>query len=121
MAVKTLTEANFDETINRPGIVLVDFWAEWCGPCKQFAPIFEDSSTEHLDILYGKVDTESETNLAQAAEITAIPTLMIFRDGVLVFSQPGALAKKALEEVVQAIEALDMNKVKQEIADYDKN
>ena len=90
MASTTLTAQNFEKTILEEGTVLVDFWAEWCGPCKRFAPVFEEASQQHSDIVFGKVDTEAEQALAAAANITSIPTLMAFRDGILVFAQPGA-------------------------------
>lgn len=111
MATTTLTEAEFEKTVTAPGITFVDFWAEWCGPCKQFGPIFEAASEKHPDAIFAKVDTETEQGLAQAANITSIPTLMAFRDGVLVFSQPGAIPAAGLEEVITAVKALDMDDV----------
>ena len=92
--------------------MLVDFWASWCGPCRSFAPVFEKASEKHPDILFGKVDTEAEQSLAAAAQIRSIPTLMAFRDGILVFSQPGALPATALEQVIQAVRDLDMDEVR---------
>lgn len=116
MAPTTFTEGTFDEAVARDGIVLVDFWAAWCGPCRMFAPIFEQASTNHPDIVFGKVDTEAEANLAGAAGIRSIPTLMAFRDGILVFSQPGALPAKSLEEVISAVRALDMDEIRAQVS-----
>jgi thioredoxin 1 len=116
MATVTLTEQVFEETVTSNDIVLVDFWAAWCGPCRMFAPIFEGASEEHPDIVFGKVDTEAEQNLAAAAGITSIPTLMAFREGILVFAQPGALPKESLEKVVDAVKGLDMDEVRAQVA-----
>jgi thioredoxin 1 len=113
MATTALTKDTFMDTIAGDGIVLVDWWAGWCGPCRRFAPIFEQVSNEHPDITFAKVDTEAEQGLAAAAGITSIPTLMAFRDGILVFSQPGMLPAAALEQVVAAVRELDMAEVRQ--------
>lgn len=116
MATQTLTESTFEQTIKENDIVLVDFWADWCGPCKMFATVFEASSEENPDVVHGKIDTEAERAIASAAGITSIPTLMAFREGVLVFSQPGALPAPALAQVVDAVKGLDMDDVRAQIA-----
>lgn len=119
MASTTLTAENFEKTVLAENIVLVDFWAEWCGPCRQFAPVYEAASEQHDDIVFGKVDTEAEQALAQAANITSIPTLMAFRDGILVFAQPGALPASALQQVIDGVRGLDMDTIRAEVAQQD--
>jgi thioredoxin 1 len=116
MTIVDLTADAFDKTITDNDIVLVDFWAAWCGPCRSFAPIYERVSAKHPDIVFGKVDTQAEQNLAAAANITSIPTLMAFREGVLVFGQPGALPEQALEQVISAVRALNMDEVHAKVA-----
>jgi thioredoxin 1 len=109
-----LTAETFESTVTANDIVLVDFWASWCGPCRQFAPVFEQASEDHPDIVFGKVDTEAEQSLAAAAQITSIPTLMAFKDGTLVFAQPGALPPQALEQLVGAVRDLDIEAARRE-------
>lgn len=119
MATHDLTEAGFEQAIKDNDIVLVDFWAQWCGPCRQFAPTFEKSAEKNTDIFHAKVDTEAEQQLAAAAQITSIPTLMAFREGILVFSQPGALPPAGLQQVIDGVKALDMDDVRKQIAEQD--
>ncbi|HYZ52307.1 MAG TPA: thioredoxin, partial [Streptosporangiaceae bacterium] len=111
MSTIALTKDTFEDTVTQPGITLVDWWASWCGPCRMFAPVFQAASEQHADITFGKIDTDDQQELAAAAQITSIPTLMAFRDGVLVFSQPGALPAPALEQVIEAVRGLDMDEV----------
>jgi thioredoxin 1 len=115
-----LTEATFEQTVNGDGIVLVDFWADWCGPCQMFAPIYEQASETHDDVVFGKVDTEAEQALAARFGIRSIPTLMAFREGVLVFAQPGALPEPALQQLIGAVRDLDMDDVRRQVAETEE-
>jgi thioredoxin 1 len=117
MATTELTAQNFEKTVLDNGTVLVDFWADWCGPCQRFGPIYEDVSEQHDGIVFAKVDTEAEQALAAAVNITSIPTLMAFRDGILVFRQAGALPKESLQSLISQVGALDMDAVRAELAE----
>ena len=119
MATVELTQDNFNEVVGGDGLVLVDFWAEWCGPCKMFGPVYEKSSETHADITFGKVDTEAQGELAQAFQISSIPTLMAVRDGVVLYSQAGALPSASLEDLIGQLRAVDMEEVKAQIAAHE--
>ena len=116
MTAVALTQDTFEATIEQDGIVLVDWWASWCGPCRQFAPVFEAAAEANPDIVFGKIDTEAEPQLSASARIMSIPTLMAFRDGILVFSQPGALPAPVLDDLIGQVRALDMDEVREQLA-----
>ncbi|NPA50699.1 MAG: thioredoxin [Epsilonproteobacteria bacterium] len=121
MALETLTKENFNEKVQSHQIVVLDFWAPWCAPCRQFAPIFEEVAKEHPDILFGKINTEEEQELAAYFQIRSIPTVMVIKEGIVVFSQPGLLPKDALEDIIKQVKELDMDKVREEIEKEQKN
>jgi thioredoxin 1 len=120
MPTQEITKETFNDTINNNDIVLVDWWASWCGPCRSFAPVFEEASGRHTDIIFGKVDTEAQPELAAMAQITSIPTIMAFREGVLIFSQAGALPGPTLEELIGKVRELDMAPVHAALAEEDE-
>jgi thioredoxin 1 len=121
MATIALNEANFESTIQAEGLTLIDFWADWCGPCKMFAPIYDKVSEENPGVTFAKVDTEAEQNVAAMCGIQSIPTIMVFRDGILLFNQAGALPEHSLKEIVAAAQALDMDEVRREIENDQQN
>ena len=121
LKTQEITVQNFENVVAKEGIVLLDFWASWCAPCRKFAPIFEEAAERHPDLVWGKVDTEAQTELAGAFEVRSIPTLMIFRDGIRLFSQAGLLPSQALDDLVSQVRALDMDDVRRQIADAQNN
>ncbi|MDB5799827.1 MAG: trxC2 [Rhodocyclales bacterium] len=121
MTTLEITEDNFNETIEKNAIVILDFWAAWCGPCKSFAPTFEAASEKHQDIVFGKIDTEAQQGLAGAFDIRSIPTLMILRDQIMIFRESGALPASALEELITQVRALDMDEVRASVAAQEDN
>jgi len=121
MATIELTKDNFEETITGNETVIVDFWAEWCGPCRMFAPTFEQASEEHADIVFGKVNTEEQQELAGMFNIRSIPTLMVFRDQIVLYSQPGALPPEMFQSLVDQVKAIDMDDVRRQIAEHEAN
>ena len=119
MATVELTAKNFQEHVEKPGILLIDWWATWCGPCRAFAPIYEKASDKYTDVVFGKIDTDAEQELAAMFEIRSIPTLMIFRDQVLVFARPGMIPGAALDDLVEKVKALDMVEVQRKVAEQE--
>jgi thioredoxin 1 len=121
MATIELTEANFDEITKRDGIVLLDFWATWCGPCKAFAPVFERASEQHTDMVFGKINTEEQQAIAKRFGVRSIPTLVIFRDQMMLYSKPGAIPAQALEDLIKQAQTIDMEDVRRKVAEFEKN
>jgi thioredoxin 1 len=121
MPTTEITKDTFNDTINNNNIVLVDWWAEWCGPCRSFAPVFEEASGKHADIVFGKVDTETQPELSAMARITSIPTIMAFREGILIFSQAGALPAQSLEDLIGKVRELDMEQVHAALAEEEQS
>jgi thioredoxin 1 len=120
MATVALTAETFEQSVTAPGITIIDFWADWCGPCKAFAPVYEQSSEAHPDVVFAKVDTEAEQMIAAEFEIRSIPTIMLFRDGIPLFRQAGALPGHALEDIITQAQALDMDAIRREIAEQEQ-
>lgn len=120
MATVALSGGNFEETVTKNEVVFVDFWASWCGPCRMFGPVFESASEKHEDVVFAKVDTEAEHDLAARFGIMSIPTLMAFRENVLLYAQPGALSPDALDELIGKVKALDMEEVRRMVADHER-